>query len=79
MRLYFNSQTEPAPQVIDGDPPDAAMLAQLQAQVAALTAENAKFKTFRNAVVADAQARKAADTATNDGQNLLDAASGLPA
>lgn len=74
MKLYYNSATEPAPVVIDGDPPvdQSALVAQLQA-------ENAQFRAFRDAVVADANARKAADAAKVDGQDVLDAAAGLPA
>lgn len=73
MKLYYNSATEQAPVVIDGDPADqSALVAQLQA-------ENAQFRSFRDAVVADANARKAADAAKSEGQDVLDAAAGLPA
>jgi hypothetical protein len=73
MKLYFDSSIEAAPVLVDGNPPldQSALVAQLQA-------ENAALKQFRDAAVADANARKAADAAKVDGQNLLDAAAGLP-
>jgi hypothetical protein len=72
MKLYYDSATEAAPVVIDGEPPvdQSALVAQLQAQIASLTA-------FKDMAVADANARKAADAAHVDGQNLIDAAAGL--
>jgi hypothetical protein len=72
MKLYYDSATEAAPVVIDGEPPvdQSALVAQLQAQIASLTA-------FKDMAVADANARKAADAANVDGQNLIDAAAGL--
>lgn len=64
----------------------AATIAQLTQERDAAVAERdaanatvAQFKTFRDAVVADAAARKLADAAKVEGQDLLDAASGLPA
>lgn len=73
MKLYYDSTTEAAPIVINGNPPtdQSALVAQLQADIA-------KLKAFRDAVIADANARKAADAAKVDGQNLIDAAVGLP-
>lgn len=66
--------------VIDGDPPadQSAQIAQLTADLAAANATIGQFKTFRDAVVADANVRKSADAATVEGQNLIDAAVGLP-
>lgn len=81
MKLYFNSATESVPIVIDGDPPvdQSAVVAQLTADLAAANSTIGQFKTFRDSVVADANARKAADAAKTEGQDLIDAASGLPA
>jgi hypothetical protein len=75
MKIYYNSAAgEVAPVVVDGDPPSdqSALIAQLQA-------ENAQFRAFRDAVVADANARKAADAANVEGQSVIDAAASLPA
>jgi hypothetical protein len=66
---------------IEGVPPvdQTALVASLQAQVAALTAErdaalsaNTALQAKIDAVRADAEARKAADAASVDGQNVLD-------
>lgn len=81
MKLYFNSATEAAPIVIDGDPPvdQSALVTQLTADLNAANATIVQFKAFRDSVVADANVRKAADAAKVEGQDLIDAASGLPA
>lgn len=74
MKIYYNSANgETAPELIDGEPPvdQSALVAQLQAELA-------QFKAFRDAVVADANARKAADASKTEGQDVLDAAAGLP-
>jgi hypothetical protein len=73
MKLYYDSATEAAPVVIDGQPPvdQSAVVAQLQAELA-------QYKAFRDAVVADANARQAADAAKSEGQDVIDAAAGLP-
>jgi hypothetical protein len=72
MKLYYDSATEAAPVVIDGQPPvdQSAVVAQLQAELA-------QYKAFRDAVVADANARQAA-AAKSEGQDVIDAAAGLP-
>lgn len=81
MKIFYNSATEAAPEVIDGDPPadQSALVAQLQQDLAAANATITQFKAFRDTVVADANARKAADAAKEEGQDVIDAASGLPA
>lgn len=80
MKLYYNSATEAAPVVINGDPPadQSALVTQLTADLAAANAIIVQFKTFRDVVVADADARGLADAAKVEGQNLKNAASGLP-
>lgn len=77
MKLYFDSTTEAAPEVIDGPPP-VDNSAALTAAVAALNLANAKLAAMQsaiNAVKARAQARKDADAAKVDGQDDLDALS----
>jgi hypothetical protein len=76
MKVYFNSATEAAPIVIDGDPPtdQSALVAQLQAQVAALTVERDARQAAIVAMKAAAQADKDADAANAAGQGVLDAA-----
>jgi hypothetical protein len=54
-------------------------VAQLTQDLATANQTIAQFKAFRDAVVADANARNAADAAKTDGQDVLDAATGLPA
>jgi multidrug resistance efflux pump len=60
--------------VIDGDPPvdQSTLVASLQADLAAANASNAQLQAKIDAVRADAEARKAADAANVDGQNVLD-------
>lgn len=72
--------------VVDVKPGAAPDVAGMQAQIDSLTTQLAtansviaQFKTFRDAVVADANARKAEDAAKTEGQDLIDAAQGLPA
>ncbi len=68
-------------QIINGEPPvdQSALVAQLQAANAQLaqdlatrTAERDALQVKWNAALADAQARKDADNAKVEGQNLLD-------
>ena len=73
MKVYYDPATEGTPEVIAGNPP-----VDQSAYVAQLEGELAQFKAFRDAVVADANARKAADAAKTEGQDVLDAAAGLP-
>jgi hypothetical protein len=76
MKVDFNSATEAAPIVIDGDPPadQSALVAQLQAQVAVLTVERDARQAAIVAMKAAAQADKDADAANAAGQGVLDAA-----
>jgi uncharacterized protein YlxW (UPF0749 family) len=54
MKIYYNSATEAAPVIVNGDPPadQSALVASLQAQVATLTAQ----VTALNAKIANAKA-----------------------
>lgn len=75
MKIYYNSATEPAPIVIDGEPPVdlsaelAAAVAERDAAVAAQAVLQGKIDAARVA----AQAAKDADAAKTDGQDVLDA------
>lgn len=73
MKLYYNSATETAPEVIDGDPP-----ADQSAELAAANTKIAAMQTVLDGVKARAEARKAADAAKVDGQDDLDAIAALP-
>jgi len=72
MKLYYNSATEAAPIVIDGDPPvdQSAALATAQARIMALESAIAEIK-------ARANTRKTTDAATVEGQTDLDAIAAL--
>ena len=72
MKLYYNSATEAAPIVINGDPPVD--------QSAALATANARIAALESAIVAikaRANARKTSDAATVEGQTDLDAIDAL--
>ena len=75
MQIFYNSQTEPAPQIIDGQPPvdQSALVAQLQADLAAANADKAGLQAKIDAAKAAAQADKDADNANVAGQGVLDA------
>lgn len=75
MKLFYNSATEAAPIVIDGDPPSdqSAEVAALQAQVNTLQAQVSTLEAKIAAARAAAQAAKDADEATVDGQAVLNA------
>lgn len=77
MKVYYNSQTEAAPIVIDGEPPvdQSALVSQLQAQVTQLTGERDALQTKIDAAIIAAQAEKTADAANVAGQGVLDALS----
>lgn len=69
MQIFYNSATEPAPTLIDGNPPvdQSALVAQQAAEIATLNDRIAR-------MVAAAEADKAADAANAAGQGVLDAA-----
>lgn len=75
MKLYYNSATEAAPIVIDGDPPSdqSAEVTALQVQVNTLQAQVSTLEAKIAAARAAAQAEKDADAATTAGQGVLDA------
>ena len=72
MKLYYNSATEAAPIIIDGEPPvdQSAALAAALARIGVLEA-------FAQRSIARDQARKDADAVKVDGQDGLDDAATL--
>lgn len=75
MKIFYDSQVEQAPIVIDGKPPadQSAEMVALQSQVNDLTAQVAALQAKIDAARVAAQADKDADAANAAGQGVLDA------
>lgn len=77
MQIFYNSATEPAPVLINGNPPvdQSALVTQLTSDLATANGTITTLQGKIAAALTAAQADKAADAANVAGQGVLDALS----